>query len=149
MNVTVDGAAHGDDLVQGKAEENGELGQQVYGIEQAANPFPGTMYKGDSLFRQIFSELLLVCKSNPFIYRTLHLRHILFYSATPHKRVPACFFQVSVTVDTALGSTAYYFEHHLCTGCRFSTFGRMRFVQVPVVQFLKLRAGQLYRCCFW
>ena len=55
-------------------------------------PFPGTMHKGDSLFRQIFSELLLVYKSNPFIYRTLHFRQILFYSATPYKSVPACFF---------------------------------------------------------
>ena len=74
-----------------------------------------------------------------------------FISQQPHKvySVPASFFQVSVTVDTALVSIAYYFEHHLCIGCRFSTFGRIRFVQFPVVQFLKLCAGQPYRCCLW
>ncbi|CDB31314.1 unknown [Firmicutes bacterium CAG:137] len=180
-------------------------------------PLPAAMHKGNSLClsRQIFSELLHVSKSNRFIYRTLHLRQILFYSPTPYKSVPACsafqlgsvqkanfmicfslclqhldilvkqvfyrfcmpppkagkaavvryffisqqphkvysvpasFFQVSVTVDTALVSIAYYFEHHLCIGCRFSTFGRIRFVQFPVVQFLKLCAGQPYRCCLW
>ena len=43
-------------------------------------------------------------------------------------------------------SSPLYLEQHAWVGDRFSSSGRIRFVQFPVVQFLKLGAGHADGC---
>ena len=62
--------------------------------------------------------------------------------------VTAGLFQFSCCVDTALVSIYQNFEQHSRIGDRFPSSGRIRCIQFPVIQFLKLGVGQPDRCVF-
>ena len=59
------------------------------------------------------------------------------------------FFQLSAGKNAALVSVSHYLEYHSRVGDRFSSSGRIRCVQFPVVQFLKLGAGHSDGCILW
>ena len=59
------------------------------------------------------------------------------------------FFQLSAGKNAALVSVSHYLEYHSRVGDRFSSSGRIRCVQFPVVQFLKLGACQSDGCVLW
>ena len=61
----------------------------------------------------------------------------------------AGFFQLSAGKNAALVSVCHYLEYHSRVGDRFSSSGRIRCVQFPVVQFLKLGAGHSDGCILW
>ena len=69
----------------------------------------------------------------------------------PHKiyTVPASLFQLAGGIDPTLVSVCHYLKQHLRGGDRFSSLGRIRFIQFPVVQFLKLGAGHADGCVLW
>ncbi len=54
-----------------------------------------------------------------------------------------------ITSLEALVSVSHYLEYHSRVGDRFSSSGRIRCVQFPVVQFLKLGAGHSDGCILW
>ena len=62
--------------------------------------------------------------------------------------VPAGFFQFPCCVDTTLVSVYQNLEQHSWIGDRFPSSGRIRCIQFPVIQFLKLGVGQPYGCLF-
>ena len=69
----------------------------------------------------------------------------------PHKvhSILTGFFQLSTGKNAALVSVCRYLEYHSRVGDRFSSSGRIRCVQFPVVQFLKLGAGHSDGCILW
>ena len=66
----------------------------------------------------------------------------------PHEvhSILAGFFRLSAGKNAALVSVCHYLEYHSRVGDRFSSSGRIRCVQFPVVQFLKLGAGHSDGC---
>ena len=61
----------------------------------------------------------------------------------------AGFFQLSAGKNAALVSVCHYLEYHSRVGDRFSSSGRIRCVQFPVILFLKLGAGHSDGCILW
>lgn len=61
----------------------------------------------------------------------------------------AGFFQLSAGKNAALVSVCHYLEYHSRVGDRFSSSGRIRCVQFPVILFLKLGAGHSHGCILW
>ena len=59
------------------------------------------------------------------------------------------FFQLSAGKNAALVSVCHYLEYHSRVGDRFSSSGRIRRVQFPVIQFLKLGTGHSDGCILW
>ena len=59
------------------------------------------------------------------------------------------FFQLSAGKNAALVSVSHYLEYHSRVGDRFSSSGRIRCVQFPVILFLKLGAGHSHGCILW
>ena len=51
--------------------------------------------------------------------------------------------------NAALVSVCHYLEYHSRVGDRFSSSGRIRCVQFPVILFLKLGAGHSHGCILW
>ena len=68
----------------------------------------------------------------------------LFVSQQPHEiyTIAARFLQLPAGIDSTLVAVDHYLEHDPRVGDRFPSSGRIRFIQSPVVQFLKLGAGQ-------
>ena len=75
------------------------------------------------------------------------IRYLLIFQK-PHEvhSILAGFFQLSAGKNAALVSVCHYLEYHSRVGDRFSFSGRIRCVQFPVVQFLKLGAGHSDGC---
>ena len=75
------------------------------------------------------------------------IRYLLIFQK-PHKvhSILAGFFRLSAGKNAALVSVCHYLEYHSRVGDRFSSSGRIRCVQFPVVQFLKLGAGHSDGC---
>ena len=69
----------------------------------------------------------------------------------PHEIHPllADFFHLPAGTNITLESVCHSLEHRSRVSNRFSSPGRMRCVQFPVVQFLKLGAGHSDGCILW
>ena len=54
----------------------------------------------------------------------------------------AGFLDLSAGKDPLLIRICHYLEHNPWFHCRFPSLGRIRFIQIRIIQFLKLGAGQ-------
>ena len=101
--------------------------------------FSQLLQQPDILVEQIFHRFPAAPGTEPC--KGAMIRH-RFIASQPYEvyPVPAGLLQFPAGVDPALVSICHDLKHHPRIGCGFPSSGRIRFIQFPVIQFLKLRA---------
>ena len=103
------------------------------------------LQQADILVEQLFHSVAAPSGPEPGEGRMVRDR---FSLQQPEKvdPIPARLLQLPTGIDLAQITINHYLEHHPWIGCRFPPDGRIRFIQFPVIQFLKLGADQPDGC---